>query len=286
MILWTVIAVLTALAVLAVLWPLSRRAAGASRARAAVEVYRDQLSEIDLDRSRGLINDREAEAARAEIARRLIAEDARSVDGGEAPSPALRRRRVTAVIGLAGLPLMALGLYAATGSPNLPDQPLAARLAEPLEAQNVDMLISRVERHLAENPDDAQGWDVIGPIYLRLGRNEDAARAFRAAMQLDGAQPDRASGLGEALTNASGGIVTDAAAAAFRRAVELSPDEPRARYYLALAKAQDGDVDGAVADWQSLLEGAPADTPWAEMVRRRIAAAEAGDDMVPQEANP
>ena len=71
MMLWFVMALMTAAAIFAVLWPLSRSAA--TRSGSDVEVYRDQLEEIARDRAGGLIGAAEAEAARIEVSRRLIA---------------------------------------------------------------------------------------------------------------------------------------------------------------------------------------------------------------------
>src|ERR1043165_1607831 len=118
MALWFVLAMMTAAAIFAVLWPLARTRAATSGG-SDLAVYRDQLDEIARDRAGGLIGEAEAEAARVEGSRRLIA----AADRTEAePSAAggMSRRRIAAAAVLVAMPLIAAGLYLTLGSPELP----------------------------------------------------------------------------------------------------------------------------------------------------------------------
>src|SRR5215510_9106108 len=146
MTLWFGLALMTAAAILAVLWPLSRRGREL-RSGSDVAVYRDQLEEIERDRAAVLIADNEAVGAKVEVSRRLLAAaDAAAAPAGNAAA-ATRRRRSVAVAALVALPLGAVALYVALGSPLLPDQPFAARLAEARANQSMDSLIAQVETH-------------------------------------------------------------------------------------------------------------------------------------------
>src|SRR5690606_21621537 len=87
-------------------------------------------------------------------------------------------RRIAAVAAVVLMPALALGLYVSVGSPQLPDAPLAARLSAPPESQDTAVLVARVEAHLADNPDDLRGWQVLAPVYVRLGRDRNAVDAF------------------------------------------------------------------------------------------------------------
>ena len=165
------------------------------------------------------------------------------------------------------VPLVSWGIYAAIGSPDLPSQPLAARLEKNPADSTVDELVARAEAHLAANPADGRGWDVLAPIYVRLGRYGEAVTAYRNAIRLDGASGARESGLGEAIAGAAGGMVTADAQAAFSRALELEPGQPKASFYLATALAQEGKLAEAVAAWQAMLTALPADSPWRERGR-------------------
>ena len=273
MTLWFGLALMTAAAVLAVLWPLARRA-NRLRSGSDVAVYRDQLEEIERDRAAGLIEDKEAAGAQVEVSRRLIAAaDAQPAPPSSAPS-ARGRRRAVAVMALIVLPLGAAGLYLALGSPSLPDQPLAPRLAAARSSQSMAGLITQVESHLERNPEDGRGWEVIAPIYLRLGRFDDAVKARRHAIRLNGDSAEREAALGEALVFAANGVVTADAKAAFERAVALDASDVQARYFLGLAAEQDGNRAQAAATWRALVEAAPPDAPWAEFVRGALARVE------------
>jgi cytochrome c-type biogenesis protein CcmH len=131
-------------------------------------------------------------------------------------------------------------------------------------------MVAQVEAHLAKNPDEGRGWEVVAPIYLRMGRYEDAVKARRMALERNGPTAERHAGLGEALTAAANGIVTAEALAAFKAAVALDADHVMARFFLGLAAEQDGRVTDAVAIWRALLDGAPADSRLAQFIRGEL----------------
>lgn len=265
---WILVAILTAAVAAVLLLPLLRRpAAAADDAGHDVEVYRDQLEELKRDEASGLIGANEAELARAEVARRLIAASKAEAKGGA--SPAGRRNRLAQVFVIVLLPTIGLCLYVATGRPDLPAQPLAERLANP--GNDISILIAKAENHLARNPDDGAGWDLLAPIYYRSGRVEDAANAFSQAIRLLGPTPERLDGYAETLIAQSNGIVTAEARARLEQSLTLKADNPRAEYYLALALEQEGKRAEARAAFEALAKQAPADAPWLPLVNRHIA---------------
>ena len=198
MVLWLIFAAMTAAAVFAVVWPLGRKPSlggGSDRL-----VYQDQLAEIDRDRAAGLIGQAEAESARIEISRRLLAAaDAEAPAAATPASSALWRRRVAALAAIVVVPAVALGFYLRLGSPDVPDQSAFARVNSVPGHQSIEGLVSQVEAHLASNPNDGAGWEVLAPVYLRMGRPDDAVAAWRKAIVLNGDSPARESALGEAL---------------------------------------------------------------------------------------
>jgi cytochrome c-type biogenesis protein CcmH len=264
MTLWFVFALMTAAAIFAVLWPLSR----GNRSRndgSEAAVYRDQLAEIDRDVSAGLINSPEAQAARVEISRRLLA----AADNQRDPPSGsnVRLRRAAAVIALVGLPVVAVALYYPLGSPGVGDFPLAQRTRTPDAAQPLDNLVAQVERHLEQNPTDGRGWSVLAPVLARLGRYDDAVRAFRNSITYNGESAARRADLGEALAAAAGGVVTAEAKAEFDRAIALNADDVKASYFLGLAAEQDGRSAEAASIWRAMLARAPANAPWRPLVQ-------------------
>jgi cytochrome c-type biogenesis protein CcmH len=270
---WLVFALMTAAAIFVVLWPLGRsRVAGA--AGSDVLIYEDQLREVARDRAAGLIGASEAEAARIEVSRRLLAAADRSSNTVVLEPGPPWRRRTAALLAIVGLPVGAIGLYSILGSPQLPDQPLAARMEGPAEHRSIEALVAQVESRLAGNPDDARGWQVIAPVYMRLGRFADAANARRNVVRLLGESADREADLGEALVAVADGTVTREAKTAFDHAHALDPQHPKARFYIGLAAEQDGKPEQAADIWRDLLAGAPSDAPWADLVRQSLARVE------------
>jgi cytochrome c-type biogenesis protein CcmH len=274
MTLWLVFTLMTAAAVFAVLWPLAAPRAGGDDGEAGSElaVYRDQLEEIDRDRAAGLIGEAEAEAARVEVSRRLIAAADAAEFGHSIPigSP-LWRRRFIAIAGLLLVPVGAAAFYLMLGSPQLPGEPLEARMRAIHNDRSIESLVAQVEAHLARNPNDARGYAVLAPVYLQLGRFSDAVNARRKVLALSGETAERQVDLGEALTAEANGIVTADAKNAFARALTLDPNDPKAAFFTGIAAEQDGDRHKAAAIWHSMLQKAPPGAPWIASVSEALA---------------
>jgi cytochrome c-type biogenesis protein CcmH len=271
--LWLVLGLMTAAAVFAVIWPLLRRDIVA-RSGSDIAVYRDQLDELDRDVASGLIGKSEADAARVEISRRLLAAADAAQAGPVATSPAAVacRRRAVFLAAFALLPAGAVGLYFQLGSPELATVTVAAERTAPAGQQtSVEALVASVEAHLQRNPKDGRGWQVLAPVYMQIGRYTDSVNAWRNALQLLGDEADREANLGEALMAEANGIVTTDAKAAFVRAFTLDSTSVSARYYLGIAAEQDGDRENAAKIMRQLIADAPADAHWVGDVRIALA---------------
>ena len=281
---WIVFALMTGAALFAVLWPLRRRSVtAAAESGNDAAVYRDQLHEIERDLAAGSLGANEAEAARIEVSRRLLAAD--QAEGARIRDPAAnpqmptknrgRTRHISAAIASIVLTFGAAGLYLTLGSPHLPGQPLVERIAKAHgDADLVEALFKRVEAHLDQHPDDGRGWEVIAPVYMRLGRYADAAKARANALRLLGATAQRQSDLGEALVAVENGVVTAQAKAAFDAAIRLDAGNVSARFYEGLAAEQDGSREDAARIWRALLAEAPEEAEWAGFVRQALARVE------------
>jgi cytochrome c-type biogenesis protein CcmH len=268
MLFWILVAVLTAGVGVILLHPLLREAAAAGNSRAGeAAVYRDQLDELDRDLAGGLITAEQAVYARAEIGRRLLAVSV-TQPPHRSPDPPKRHRLTQAFIVII-LPAIGLCLYLTTGDPGLPSQPLAARLENP--GNDMAILVAKAERHLAEEPNDGKGWDVLAPIYFKTMRVADAETAYRNAIRLLGPTPERLGSLAEVLMAVSGGVVTADARDALQQSVRLEPNNPRAKFYLALAFEQDGKADEARQAFEALAKESPPDAPWVPLVDEHIA---------------
>jgi len=274
MMLWPLLALMTAAAIFAALLPLGRRthftaAAGGND----LAVYRDQLEEIEREETAGMLAGPEAKAVRAEVSRRLIAAADRTAASVPRDQPDRRghRRGIAGATILLLLPTGAVALYLAFGSPNLPGEPIDARIAAAHGDSSVEAQFARVEAHLEQHPDDGRGWEVVAPIYMELGRYAEAVKARGNALRLLGATAEREAYYGEALTAAANGVVTAEAKAAFDRAIDRDPRDPTARFYQGLAAEQDGSREDAARIWQALLADAPDGAEWASFVRQALA---------------
>jgi cytochrome c-type biogenesis protein CcmH len=269
--LWVAFALMTGAAILCALWPLSRRRSAPEGQARAVAFHKAQLAEIDRDVARGQLPPGEAAGARAEAARRLIAaSDAAAATPG-ADGAQARRRGAVVVIFLVVL-AVTLGLYSRFGSPNLPDQPILARAADFANTGDLGAALAKIEAHLIADPNDGRGFAVVAPVYMRLSRFDEAAKAYEAALRLQGDDARMRADYGEALTAAAGGVVTAQARAAFEQALAKQGDLPKARYYIGLAAEQDGDKPKAIALYRKLLDDAPASARWQAIVRERLTA--------------
>ncbi len=274
MLFWILSALLTVAVAVTLLWPLLKGAPPAALDDAGeAAVYRDQLKELERDKAEGLISAEDAGYARAEIGRRLLAVSGESPKASDSGRTKGLNKLAQAFVILC-VPAVGLGFYLKTGSPDMPAAPLAARLENP--GNNIELLVAKVERHLAQNPADGSGWDVLAPIYFKMQRLGDAELAYRNAIRLQGTSPGRMNGLGEVLLAGNDGIVTDDARSAFEEALRLDPKDSRAQFYLALALEQAGKKTEALAAFQALAKASPADAPWLPLVQEHIAANSGG----------
>lgn len=278
MLLWIAFALLTAAALAAVLAPLGRplrsQEADGSAELGTLAVYRHQLAEIEAERARGLIGAAEAEAARLEISRRLLSSAAsaeRAEAHANAPRALAEPRHAGVALGTAvAIPLLALGLYLTHGSPGMPSSPFAARTDAAHDQAALAGMTAKVEARLRETPEDGRGWEVIAPVYLKLGRYRDAATAYANAARLQGETVRLLAGLAEASVLASNGIVTEQARTAYDKILKIEPGRVEARFWLAIAKEQDGRLAEALADYRALLKEAPARAAYRSPLERRI----------------
>ncbi|HEY3950672.1 c-type cytochrome biogenesis protein CcmI [Phenylobacterium sp.] len=268
--LWMILTLMAALAAVGLAIPLVRRHDAARVARGSTaEVLKGQLGEIEAQAATGVLPPAEAEALKADVKRRVLAEGRKT----EAPSRPLGERTLLILaLGLvAVVVLAATGLYLKLGQPTAASSPTLAQgqgaLPPGHPGADTSAMIGQLEAKMKAQPNDPEGWRMLGWSYLQVGRNAEAASAYGRAADLDPHNAEYRSAEGEATVLAAGGQITPQAEEAFRKAVSLDPADPRARYYLAVEKDQKGDAKGAMDDWIALLKTAPPDAPWAPQVR-------------------
>jgi len=268
--LWLIFALLTAAAVISVLWPLAKTPRRAGRDEIGVALYKAQLAGIERDEAQSLVAPEDAQAAKAEAARRLMAAAEAPVEPAPAASP--KRVWLASVAVLIFVPALSMSLYAIIGHPELPDAPFAARLQTSPAHMDLAVAVAKIEAHLAQHPDDGRGYEVLAPVYLHMGRADDAVLAAREALRLLGATAERNALYGEALVSAANGVVTAEAKQSFDAAAAKDPSAAKPRFFLGLAAEQEGDKARAREIWGKLVAEAPQDAAWAQVLRKRIAA--------------
>lgn len=274
MLFWIFAAAMTAAALLLILWPLFRAAPPvATRAQYDQEVYRDQLDEVERDRARGLINDAQAEAAKAEIARRMLTDSDSAQPAVPHRPTAPRTARALALLLALLVPVGAVTVYALLGRPEVPAQPLAARdLAKERGGppQSVLAAVESLKKQLADNPNDPQGWTILGQAYVKMNRPAEAVDALRRAAALSPDDVELLGLFGEVATDANDGAVPEEARVAFDRVLTKDPKDARARFFAALARYQAGDQRTALDRWRALMSDSPANAPWVPVLRDQI----------------
>ena len=281
MILWIVLAAMALGAVALVALPLLRgRAPSMSRAAHEMEIYRDQLDEVGRDLARGLLTPDQAEAARTEIGRRILAIDPAALERvAHERRPVPVRRPTLAIVAAIAVPALATLVYVSQGRPDLPGLPAAERQRAaagdadgPAAAETaIRARVAALAGALEKDPQDLPRWIALGEALTALQRHAQAAVAYAQAMRLAPDNADFASRHAEALTFADGGQVTPDARAAFEEALRRDPGEPRAQFYLGVADRQGGRLRDALDRWLALEAASPPDAPWLRFLKPRIA---------------
>ena len=277
--LWVAAVLMSAVVALAIVMPLIRRPGGPQPGRREydITVYKDQLREIDRDRDRGLVDDEEAEAARVEIQRRMLA--ASEAEKKLATGASLPRGRTSAAVLAVAIPAAAFGIYFTLGSPEMPGQPFAGRnIASEITARQgkldrseVMQLVARLLKRLEADPNNVDGWVLLGRTYLTIGKFEGALAAYRKAMEVGNRHPEIVTDYAEALVLSGKGQVGPEAQGLFEDIAEADPYNPRAGYYLGLGLAQRGNLKAALQAWVDFRAVSPPGSPWLEMVDLQIA---------------
>ncbi len=254
----------------------------AERAEFEMNVFKDQLKELDRDLERGLINAQEAETARIEIQRRLLHADEMRGQNTSTQTGLTKSAILFSLIGALVIVAGSLLLYAKVGMPGYADMPYASRNfdSEKNVAFNEDMnrAISMLKKRLESNPTDVDAWVLLGRTMRTMERMDDAIKAYKNAVKFSNRHPAILADYAETQIYADKGEVTQEARKALQEAVVSDPMQLKARFYLGYAKARAEDFEGALQDWTDLSAMSPPDAPWLAQVKDQMQmAAKEGD---------
>ncbi len=151
---------------------------------------------------------------------------------------------------------------------------------------SMSSVTARLEAKLKDNPDDLDGWILLGRSYAALGDPEKAVSLFNKKIAENPENVNLIVSYGETLTKLNSGIITDEARGLFQKALTLEPNQPRAEYNLALYDMQHDQNQKAYDRLKKLLDSAPANAPLAAQIRERMTLAGAKLGLVTQAPNP
>ena len=259
---WLIAVVFGAGALAYVLRPLLRRAGGqeVKRSDANVAIYKDQLRELDAELAAGTLTPEDHSRARLELEARLL-EDVPAVEVERASAGG---RRAALVVGIA-VPILAVAIYFVTGTPR------ALSPQEPeVSAQQIDAMVARLAAKLRENPDDADGWKLLGRSYMVLGRFPEAVAAYAKAAEKSPRDAPLLTDFADALAMTRGEKLAGEPERLVQRALEIEPNNLKALALAGTAAYERQDYAKAAAFWSRMLPLVPADSEDARMISGNV----------------
>jgi cytochrome c-type biogenesis protein CcmH len=281
---WLICAGLVAIALAFVLPPLLQGAptnAGADEKKDAnLEIYRDQLSELEADLRNGIISPGQYQQDRDEIERRLL-DDISTADEltqTKTKQPAYGRGPVYAIA--LGIPVMAAALYlllgnsaAGFGAPTtLPQAPFAggSQGNGQMSQQQIEANVALLAKRLEQNPADVEGWIVLARSQMSLGKYADAGNAYAKATALKIADADLLADYAFAMAMANGRQLQGQPFDLIKKALQIDPGNAKALELAGSAEFQAKNYKQAIDYWQKVLAKTPPDSELARTVTQNI----------------
>jgi cytochrome c-type biogenesis protein CcmH len=279
---WVICALMIVIAIAFVLPPALQRGEESNvvsddeRKQANIEVYRDQLSELEADLRNGIVAEEQYAQDRDEIERRLLEDTAitRSKTTGAAP---INARNTAYLLGI-GLPLVAILLYMKIGEPDritnpapVGEPPSAASAAPPERTQEqIEANVAKLAERLKSSPNDAQGWTMLARSYSQMEKYPEAANAYAKATELNPKDADLLAEYAFTTGMAEGKSLTGKPTEIINRALKVDPENPKALQLAGSAAFQAKDYKKAIDYWQRVLKRVPPGSEAAETINERI----------------
>jgi cytochrome c-type biogenesis protein CcmH len=269
---WLVAVVMIAVALAALLPPLLGRGRhpGAVRDQLNVTIFNERIADLDAELRSGQLSQAEHEEAKRELQRELLADVAAGSPGAEAPRP-VRSPWAAALVGVA-VPILAVGLYLKLGDSRV----LTGQGATGSQAQagkgmpSVEQMVASLAQRMQTNPDDAQGWVMLGRSYMVMNRYADARDAYEKAYKLVGDQPEIMADLAEAVAMANNGQLGGRPAELVDKVLAGDPDNAKALWLGGMAAFQAGDFKQAVERWNRLAPKIPAQSEDGRLIEKYL----------------
>lgn len=264
----TLLTVVVAAFLLPPLWlGLRRNDTKASRQEANLAVFRDQLSELEREKTEGTLADADFDQARRELQRRLLEEVAPEAE--EAGKATYGPSRKMAIALLLLLPVLALAAYGILGNPKALD-PAQTAAAPKMTAEQISGMVARLAERMQANPDDMQGWLMLARSYKTMGRYEEAAAAYAKAEKVIDDDPELLASYAETIAMASGNGLKGKPSQLIARALKIDPQHPHSLFLAGAAAMGAGDNRKGIAYWEALLPQVEPGSELDQMLRSGI----------------
>ena len=279
---WVICALLIVIALAFVLPPALQRSeenvvSDDERKQANIEVYRDQLSELEADRLNGIVAEDQYEADRDEIERRLLEDTATARSKKTTGAAPINARNTAYLLGF-GLPLIAIIFYLKVGEPDrithpapVGAPPSAASEAPPERTQaQIEENVAKLAKRLESNPNDAQGWTMLARSYSSMEKYSEAVNAYAKATELNPKDADLLAEYAFVTGMAGGRSLEGKPTEIINRALKADPENAKALQLAGSAAFQAKDYKKAIDYWQRVLKKVPPGSEVAETITARI----------------
>lgn len=281
---WIGAAVMVAVGLAFILPPLlgKGRATGAVRDALNVDIYKDRLAELEGELADGVLTGEQYEQAKEELQRDLLFNTGAGKETRVTKGNASEGRWVAIFVGL-GVPLLAVILYLQMGAREFLDMTSEGQASAlpghqqggaAMDAQQIDAMVQQLVQRLKAQPDDAEGWLLLGRSLAMMQRYKEAADAYGNAYRLIGDEPELLAQYAEILALANNGVLEGRPVELAEKALEKDPNTQRALWLLGIAAVKRGEAEKAIGYWQKLLALVPKDSGAAQRVRESIAQAQ------------
>ncbi len=292
---WTLVAGLIGLALLFVLPPMLSKHQNEEHIdenQVNLAVFRQQLEELDGDLAAGNLEQSQYDAARRDLEKELLTDIDDSA--GSHSSTAVGSGRWAAGVLALALPAFSLAMYLQLGDhgaverPSAPPPPAAQHKASGgEELPPMEVLVQRLAERMEQNPDNLEGWIMLGRSYTSIGEHDKAIKAYERASSLAPNEPNVLLGLAEALARTGQGQLKGKPEQLIDSALELEPNNANGLFMKGMALFQHGDVTAAIERWQRVQAMLDPNSEDAAAIRGYIAEARQKAGMTaPEESAP
>jgi cytochrome c-type biogenesis protein CcmH len=280
---WVICAVMVAIALAFVLPPLlatdESKPVDESK-EANVSVYRDQLTELEADLRNGIIAPDQYQQDRDSIERRMLEDVSTVKETAAKAAPAAPDLRPAGAVALA-IPVIAIVFYLQIGNPHLspqgrpqpPPESAAAQSSQPdsqMTQQNVEANVAALAKRLQQNPNDVQGWTMLGRSYTSMEKYKEASDAYAKATALKSDDADLWADYAFAMAMANGQHLQGQPQELIKKSLQLDADNAKGLELAGSAAFETKNYKEAIDYWQRLLAKTPAGSELAQTISQRI----------------